>query len=33
MTAERRMPMTVSEIRILVADDERNVRGNLKMIS
>jgi DNA-binding NtrC family response regulator len=26
------MPMTVSEIRILVADDQRNVRGNLKMI-
>jgi len=24
--------MTVSEIRILVADDQRNVRGNLKMI-
>jgi PleD family two-component response regulator len=24
--------MAVSEIRILVADDQRNVRGNLKMI-
>ena len=24
--------MTVSEIRLLVADDQRNVRGNLKMI-
>lgn len=24
--------MTVSEIRILIADDQRNVRGNLKMI-
>jgi hypothetical protein len=24
--------MTVSEIRILVADDQRNVRGNLTMI-
>ncbi len=30
--AGKRMPMTVSEIRILVADDQRNVRGNLKMI-
>jgi DNA-binding NtrC family response regulator len=27
-----KMPMTVSEIRILIADDQRNVRGNLKMI-
>jgi FixJ family two-component response regulator len=26
------MPMTVAEIRILVADDQRNVRGNLTMI-
>lgn len=24
--------MTVPEIRLLVADDQRNVRGNLKMI-
>jgi len=32
MTTERRMSMTVSEIRLLVADDQRNVRGNLKMI-
>jgi hypothetical protein len=30
--AERRMPMTVSEIRILAADDQRKVRDNLKMI-
>jgi PleD family two-component response regulator len=29
---ERRMPMIVSEIHILVADDQHNRRGNLKMI-
>jgi DNA-binding response OmpR family regulator len=30
--AERRTPMTVSESRILVVDDQRNIRSNLKMI-